>query len=441
MWKQLRSLSDTEIVRNISHLHKRDFARWFRKGSWAVADQGLFAVSNFALNVLMARWLTPQDYGAFSVAFTIFLLIGMFHTVVLTEPMLVFGPGRYKGRLSEYLGVLLYGHLGFAALSSLLLLLTGLGFSLSGSSVISAVLLALALTGPFILLLWLMRRACYALLEPRLAAWGGALYMALMIAVAYILYQLEWLSAASAFGVMGFSSLVVSLWLIIHLRATPPPLRGNKLARDALEDHWRYGRWSAATGALMWVPNLYFLLLPIWGGLEATASLKALGNLILPVMQANTALGILLLPALVQARGRARFDALVCLTLVPFILGPVLYWLLLGVLHRPLVIWLYGGQYAEHADLLWILGLLPVGLGIAAVFGAALRALERPDKIFWAYAFSAGWILTLGMVVLFTWGIAGAAVSLLANSVATAAIMGYFFTTLRKSGKGGAKHR
>ncbi len=102
-------------------------SRWLMKGFWAVSDQGLFSLSNFALSVLLARWLVPQDYGAFTVAFAVFLLIGTFHTALLSEPMLVFGPSRYKGRFSEYLGALMYGHVGFAVLSSLLRM-SGFGF-------------------------------------------------------------------------------------------------------------------------------------------------------------------------------------------------------------------------------------------------------------------------------------------------------------------------
>ena len=39
---------------------------WVGKGSLAVLDQGLFAGSNFMLNVLLARWLAPADFGAFA---------------------------------------------------------------------------------------------------------------------------------------------------------------------------------------------------------------------------------------------------------------------------------------------------------------------------------------------------------------------------------------
>lgn len=48
---------------------------WARKGFWAVLDQGLFAGSNFLVSVLLARWLEPASYGAFSVAYSVFLLL------------------------------------------------------------------------------------------------------------------------------------------------------------------------------------------------------------------------------------------------------------------------------------------------------------------------------------------------------------------------------
>lgn len=402
-----------------------------------MADQGLFAVANFVLNVLLARWLTPQDYGAFTIAFAVFLLIGTVHTALLAEPMLVFGPGKYKGRLYEYLGILLYGHLGFAFLSSLLLLLASLGFALSGSSEISAVLLALVLVAPFIFLLWLMRRACYAVFKPHLAAWGGAIYMVLMMVGVYALYRLEWLSAPSALGVMGLSSTVVSLWLVLRLKVKRPALKGDELVGEAFRSHWSYGRWSVAYQALAWVPaNVYFLILPVVGGLEDTASLKALLNLLMPILHANMALSILLLPSLVQARGSVRFSSIVRSALVLFVSGSALYWLFLIFFHGTLITWLYGGRYAQDAELLWFLGLAPISAGVAAVLGMALRARERPDQVFYSYVFSSIVALTLGLGATLVWGTVGAAVGLLLSSMATAVAMAWLYMY-----KGGAQHR
>jgi O-antigen/teichoic acid export membrane protein len=385
----------------------------------------LFATSNFVINILLARWLSPDDYGAFGVTFAVFLLVGSVHSAILTEPLLVFGPGKYKDRLSDYMGALVYGHLGFAVLGSLVLLLVSVGFALSGWRSLYTVMLALALAEPFILLLWLMRRACYARFEPHLAASGGAWYMVLMLAGAYVLYWREWLSAASALGVMGVSSLAVSLWLAVRLRVKLPSLWGDDLTREAIRDHWRYGRWSVGNQALNWVPmNIYYLLLPVWGGLAAGASFKALMNLVMPMLQAVWALSILLLPTLVWARdeGRAKLNSRVRLALVPFVVGPAIYWLLLGLFHQPLVSWLYDGQYTEGAALMWILGLSPIVASVKQVLSQSLRALERPDWLFLAYTVSAIIALTLGTGLVYLWGIVGAGMGLVICQGVTAAL-------------------
>jgi O-antigen/teichoic acid export membrane protein len=355
---------------------------------------------------------------------------------MLTEPLLVFGPGKYKDRLSEYMGALVYGHLGFAVLGSLVLLLVSVGFALSGLRSLYTLMLALAIAEPFILLLWLMRRACYARFEPRLAASGGAWYMVLMLAGAYVLYWREWLSGASALGVMGVSSLAVSLWLAVRLRVKLPSLRGDDLTRDAIRDHWRYGRWSVGNQALNWVPmNISYLVLPVWGGLAAGASFKALMNLVMPMLQAVWALSILLLPTLVWARdeGRAKLNSRIRLALVPFVVGPAIYWLLLGLLHQPLVSWLYDGQYTQGAAVLWILGLSPIVASVKQVLSQSLRALERPDWLFLAYTVSAIVALTLGTGLVYLWGIVGAGIGLVICQGVTAALALVSYQRLQRS--------
>jgi Polysaccharide biosynthesis C-terminal domain len=423
-WKPLQRWLGAGMQRQSMANGSQGVGRWLGKGFWAVMDQGLFASANFVLNVLLTRWLTPQDYGVFTVAFAVFLFFGTAHTALLIEPMLILGPGRYMGRLPEYLDVLLYGNFGLAALGSLSLLLGGLGFRFAGLNAFSSALLGFAPAAPFILFLWLMRQACYVRFEPHLAALGGVLYMALTLASVYTLHLCEWLSAVSALGVMGFSSLAAGAWIATRLPINWPPLVSKGLCREVLQDHWGYGRWAAAGHALTWIPgNVYYLLLPAWGGLEASAVFKALMNLIMPILHANTALSALLVPTLVRARRDGGFGRLVCLALALLTLGSALYLVLLGLFHHQLVTWLYRGQYREYADLLWLLGFSLLITGAVNVLGAVLRALERPDRVFWAYLWTTGVALTLGFGFIAAWGVVGAAVGYLLSTAAKALAM------------------
>src|SRR5207244_1084817 len=96
------------------------------KGFWAVLDQGMFSVANFGANILLAKWMSKAQYGAFAVAFALFLLLGTFHNALIIEPMLVFGNDRYGKRLKRYLGALLYGHAAVTLIGAALLAGAGL---------------------------------------------------------------------------------------------------------------------------------------------------------------------------------------------------------------------------------------------------------------------------------------------------------------------------
>src|SRR5258708_24760376 len=177
---------------------QRQNRKWLQRGVWAVADQGLFALANVALNVLLARWLAPDQYGAFAVGYSLFLFIGAFHTALLTEPMLVFGPARYAGQPHGYFNILCRGHWILTVCGSALLTLTGFGLRANGVSALAQAMFGLALAAPFSLLMWFGRRAAYVRLQPRLATCASAGYLALLVLGLFILALLQRVSIFSA---------------------------------------------------------------------------------------------------------------------------------------------------------------------------------------------------------------------------------------------------
>ncbi len=407
---------------------------WLRKGSTTVLDQGLFAGSNFVLNVLLARWMLPEEYGAFAVAYGLFLLLGLLQSGFFNEPMLVFGSGRYLARLPQYLGVLLRGHVGFSLLGGVALGLGGAGCLLFGAEKLGVDLLALALAQPFILLLWLAREACYVRLKPQWSATGGLIYALLVLAGCFVLYQSAQLTAASALGLMALASLVAAAWLLFRLGVSPLARHEPALLREVAREHWIYGRWAASTGVLKWLPgNLPFLLLPIWVGLEGSGALKALLNLIMPMAHINGALTLLLLPTFVRARDGGRLGAHILTASGLLVLGTGLYWLALGVGGELLIGWLYDGQYTQYATLLWLIGALPVMASVVNVLGAGLRALERPDKVFWAYVGSTVAALTLSVTLIYWFGLAGAVAGLITQKGVEVVLMALLVYSIKRA--------
>ena len=405
------------------------------KGLWAVMDHGLVATSNFILNILLARWLIPVEYGAFSVAYTIFLFLSTFHSGMLSEPMLVFGPGKYKCRTRAYLRVLLLGNWIFGIIIGTIFFLAYLAFLRFTSSPLIPAFLGLAIASPFILFQWLMRRACYINLKPQLAAVAGALYMTVLLAGAFSLFHYKLLGPITALFIMAFANLLSGLWLFFKLGVHHDIYNDNDLISGVLNDHWRYGRWAIGTAALAWIPgNVFILFLPIWWGLEASAAYKALLNMLLPMLHVITALGSILLPFLVGRRGLKDFWRLDSRFSIIFIFGTTVYWMLLGTFGEFIMKYLYSGNYLEYVHLLWLTGIIPIMGAFVAISMVSLQALELPNMIFRAYLASSGVTLTIGLLFILTWGVRGAMIGWLVSYTVAATTMNILIFIRQKIG-------
>lgn len=399
--------------------------RWALSGVWALLDQGLFALANFAVNVVLARWLTAEEYGGFTVAYAIFLFLGTVHTALVTEPMLVFGTGPYRERLPDYLKLLMRGHWLLTAGASFTLAAVAAGLLIAGQRLVGLAVLALAAVNPLMLHLWLVRRTCYVRSKPHLAASGGLLYLAVLVVGAYLLVEAAWLSSPSAFLLMGAGSAAAVAWILSYVRESSSE-RSPEFRSDVVSRHWEYGRWAVGTGLLgAVVLNLYYVVMPLRFGLEGAATLKALMNLIMPALQSGMALWAVALPRFVSVRDTPAFGSLVRRLLIVCCSGAALNWLLLGMLHPYLVRWLYDGAYTQDSHLLWILGLVPIAFAALAVLENALRSLERSDLVFKAYVAAAAATCAIGIPLMVAWGTAGAIVGLLASIGVAVCSMGW----------------
>jgi O-antigen/teichoic acid export membrane protein len=402
--------------------------KWIARGAWAIADQGFFALANVLLNVLLARWLAPAEYGAFAVAYSLLLFVGAFHTAFLTEPLLVFGPAKYARQTRTYLSALLRGHWALMAAGSGVILISGFVLQFSGATSLARAMFGLAVAAPFSLLMWFGRRAAYLRFQPRLASVASAGYLLLLLAGLSALAALHAVSIFSAMAITGAAGAIIGFWLLWRIFSELPEEEKHSTPPAVFNDHWRYGRWASATSVLMWIPlNFFFLVLSLVINLEASAALKALSNLVLPLLQANAALGSLLLPAMVLRAGHGQqFRRLLCSALGLFAGGACLYSIVIGTFSRLLVHLLYSGRYDAQTNLLWLLLIIPLLDGAMVVLASALRSLERPDLVFYAQFIVGGFVLIAGVICTRVSGLWGAAAAIAFGDVLGTIILSVF---------------
>ena len=410
-------------------LQRRATRVWARRGSWAIADQALFSLSNLALNVLLARWLAPSGYGAFVTAFAVFLLLSGIHNALLIEPMSVFGAGRYSEEYASYMRKVTGLQWGLSSVLAVPTALVGLAYRLGWFGIvpsrdISGAFFAVSLATPFVLYFWTMRRACYARLNTGLAAAGSAVYLVLMVGGQYILWSRDMLSIPTCMGTMAFAGFVVGSVLLFRMSR---PTRGASVFRVAalMREHWSYGRWAIATTVTSWMRgNIYYMVLPIIVGLGASGGLRASMTLVSPIASFSTAVGTFLVPTFVRLRASrsTHYPRVVWLVAVLFSIAGLAYWLAVLAYGRGLMRAAFGDAYSSYYGLLPIVGLIPVLSGTHQVLASALRAQERPDLEFRAQFISAGVALTAGVLLSVLAKTEGAAVGLLLTALVSLAM-------------------
>jgi len=363
------------------------FLSWVTKGGLAVLDYGLISGSNFLLGVLLARWLSQREYGAYALAFSFFILAGFLYQALLLEPLSVFSGTLFHDNIRGYLKTTLWIHWALSLVMCVVLATAAVLTHVIGHSPLLAISLAgMTIATPFILVHGLGRRGFYLKLSPGPAAFGSVFYCVLVTGGVFLVYHLGRLSSFTAFLIMGFAALVSSIVMVFQLNAALAPATGRPKLSTTWGKHWEYGRWALATCVVGWVPNyIYIPLVSSFSGMASAGELRALMNLAAPVLQTYAALSMLFLPyaARIQdQQGRHAASTLMRRLAALFVAGSVVYWAILIPLKQPLFHLLYAGKYMESAYLIPLFALETTIWSASLGPAILLRAMESPRSLF-----------------------------------------------------------
>lgn len=436
MAEEDRATFVSKLISRMRHVYKR----WAAKLGGALFDQLLFSGSNFFLNILLARWMTPEQYGAFAIAYAWFLMPENLYEAILIEPMNVFGAGKYVKQFKQYLGFIYVGHIGTSLIAALALGIGALFAYFYDSAIIAFTLAGAALASPLLLTRWLTRFPFYVLSKPHLSAFGGLIYLIVATIGYFFLHEMGWLNGPTAIimmGVAGFVGSIFQTW-----RFLKPDLRFRHLEldpREVAKTHWDYGKWSMSTRVMNWIPsNVYTLLMPIFLSLAGSAALRTINNLVLPMAVAISALTSILMPSFVRAYDRGGVPALKQMMRNAVLLYAVLtggYTLAIVLFGQPAIHILFEGKYDEYVTLpiLIALGLNPLIAGIAAIIDVALRSMNNVRLSFFGKIIPTIFTLTGGVFLLAVGGLLGSYIAtIIANSATIVILWWYFVRTTRE---------
>jgi O-antigen/teichoic acid export membrane protein len=414
------SVSDSTVGFLAGRLSRDRIRFWGVQSGVSFLDQGLTSGTSFVLNLFLARWLTPEGYGAFALAFATLLFVSGFHNVLLLEPMSVFGPAGYALNTVPYFKAQLKVHFVLTAgLSAFLLLIT---VALSILGIRRELVLATAastLAFPLVLLLWSVRRMCYVVHRPGIAAWASAGYF---IALVVGLFWVRWTDIVSPPGAMLLMALASLAAVLVPLRMLGMFSLKSETHfswRKVLRENWAYGRWLVASTTLFSVASqIQTYSAAALLGVGAAGVLRAMQMPSLIMTQVVSAMGLLLLPVMAREYGLGHIDRLRKKAVVSSVLigaMAVAYAGTLGIFAKPIENLMYAGKFSSSAWLIPVFGLVPVCTGFANGFSMALRASQKPHFDLLANGISAPVGLVTAVLFIKLWGLQGAAISMVAG--------------------------
>jgi O-antigen/teichoic acid export membrane protein len=258
---------------------------------WLLLDQGLFALSNFVINVMFARWLNPTDYGWFIMSFSECLFISIIHYSVILEPLLVQSSKVSPSRQRAYVKALFRAHV---LLFGVVVLIAAACFRLtvlfSGQINVGWVMVSGLVGGLAMLTLITGRRLCLVFVSARASALIGAMYLIGSVISGFILHQyatVTWLSIWIIIGGWSLFGSILTFWLAYRAQPEGEPYPLVDVFRFARQ----YVHWGLLASVFGWARfEGLFMILAHASGLAEVAQTRAVINLGNPLMQINMAI-------------------------------------------------------------------------------------------------------------------------------------------------------
>ena len=274
-------------------------ARWSFRGGAAsratttMVDQCVASASNFSVGIVVARISGPAGFGAFALAYTVWILLTSLHRSLITDPMAIMGDMRHEERDA-------FIRRGFAAdvtlglMAACIIAAVGAVFLAVGLHTFGIGLLSVA---PWVVVLDLQdywRWIGFMLGKPRKSLMNDLLFNAVQVLAFGAVFVLGLHSVFAVVSAWGAGAAVAAVYGLRQF-SVRPSIRGGGAF---LWSRWPTSRWLASERAASWGGSqLYLIVAGAMLGPAALGGLKAAQGLVIgPTMVVINAGGSFGLP-------------------------------------------------------------------------------------------------------------------------------------------------
>jgi O-antigen/teichoic acid export membrane protein len=403
--------------------------------AFSIADQAFSVGGMFIANVALARTVSKEEYGMFALVYSGYIFLNGLHNAAILETYTVYGAGRYRDHGPEYRWLLWRNNALLGIALTILLVLIWRVLAWTAPNLPSRSLLGLALSSAILLTAALVRRMLYVQRKPQIAAKLSFVFFLTLLILLWLTMRAGLLNGLSVFLIFAVGWIVGGFSIIRELPRRISMTAFTDARPNHQSEHWKYARWVLATAFVFQLTNQgYYWVVAGFLSLREVAELRAIYLLVSPVDQVLAAITFLVLPMLAHryaSKHLSEFFSLWRMYLLGFILISGSFVLLVVFFGNPVIHLIYGGKFDEVSPLLGTLALLPLLMAIGNTMNAAMKSVERPNLVLYAYLASGVATFAAGIPLVIHFGVRGAVYGMLVSAGVYSATLGVGFLSFR----------
>jgi O-antigen/teichoic acid export membrane protein len=373
-----------------------------QQGYWAAADQGLISITNFVAAIILARAVSPEEFGVYAVGFLMTRFVRAIQDGLIVQPLNALGAILDDAKFQEYAANTGLLQIILAVLSAISAASLGWLLTIWGNDVAGPTATALW----FLLLTWqlqeFIRRAFYTRGEVPKAVINTGLASIVRLGV-----LLWWGTQAALSGKAGLDAIGWGAVAAISLGLWQA--RGYWAFRNiqlwqTFKKNWEFGGWIMGGSLANWVASeLYPLLAAGLISFAAAGAYRALQNLVAPVHVLLRATDTFFTPRAAKVYHQSGYPGLSRMLKIIYLVAgvPIIGLLVIATLFpEPLLRLLYGETYVAYSGSLFLMAIF-YGLWYAYwPLQTAFKAVRLTSPIFIANIAAIICMFTIGI-----WGI------------------------------------
>ena len=394
----------------------------------ASADQALLSAMSFLISILLIKTVSKAEYGYYSVALPVSLLLVALQNAVVNTPLTVLLASKQGAERREYVASLCFGQFLVILPAAALGLAVFAAFRIPGlDATVNSIAAALCAAAGGLLYREFLRSYLFAEEDSLAVLKMDALYVVLSVIALSVLHLISGIRTDTVFFLLGASALLAALPFGRGRGWSFPPRSVSKSYRE----NWKFGKWALLGVCVTHAQTYsYLYLLGILSGSVAVADVSAARLLLMPMMLIQVGWGKIAVPhgARLREGGQNRlfFRQQVRASLL-VLLSIALYVMLLMLFSGVLQAFLLSDKYAASFRYVLAWGVI-FAMGFLAVNASyGLQAMMEFDVITkWS---SVVMLVTVGSsyFLIRAYGIAGGLAAMILGETLLAIVLWYGF--------------